>query len=84
MRKGPPPPPPTQVLNVYVSRNRQMSTLCLLGNFSASAYFFKIIFKKNPFRNTIRVSNSMVPDQAQNLVEPDLGPNCLQILRRFF
>ena len=32
------------------------------------------------FRNTIRVSNSLDPDQAQHFVGPDLGPNCLQRL----
>ena len=30
--------------------------------------------------NTIRVSNSMDPDQAQQNVGPDLGPNFLQKL----
>ena len=27
-----------------------------------------------------RVSNSLGPDEAQNFVGPDLGPNCLQRL----
>ena len=40
----------------------------------------KIIFKTNRFRNTIRVSNSLDPDQARRFVGPDLGPNCLQML----
>ena len=30
------------------------------------------------FFHTIRVSNSLDPDQAQQNVGPDLGPNCLQ------
>ena len=30
------------------------------------------------FGNTIRVSNSLDPDQAQCFVGPDLDPNCLQ------
>ena len=30
--------------------------------------------------NTIRVSNSLDPDQARNFVGPDLGPYCLQRL----
>ena len=34
----------------------------------------------NYFRNTIRVSNSLDPDQARHFVQPDLGPNCLQRL----
>ena len=32
------------------------------------------------FRNTIRVSNSLDPDQARHFVGPDLGPKCLQRL----
>ena len=32
------------------------------------------------FFNTIRVSNSLDPDQARYFVGPDLGPNCLQRL----
>ena len=30
------------------------------------------------FKNTIRLSNSMYPDQAQQNVGPDLVSNCLQ------
>ena len=30
--------------------------------------------------NTIRVSNSLDPDQTPHFVGPDLGPNCLQRL----
>ena len=49
--------------------------------FLPSADFFsKSTFSKNSFRNTIRVSNSLDPDQAQHFVGPDLGPNCLQRL----
>ena len=32
------------------------------------------------FFKTIRVSNSLDPDQARHFVGPDLGPNCLQRL----
>ena len=39
--------------------------------------FFKINFLKNSFRNTIRMSNGLDPDQAGQFVGPDLGPNCL-------
>ena len=35
---------------------------------------------KNSFRNIIRMSNSLDPDQAQRFVGPDLGPNCLPSL----
>ena len=38
----------------------------------------KLSFSKTSFRNTIRVSNSLDPDQARQKVGPDLGPNCLQ------
>ena len=36
--------------------------------------------KKNLFRNTIRVSNSLDPDQDGHYVGPELGPNCLKRL----
>ena len=45
--------------------------------------FFTIIFFEKfsqEFRNTIRVSNKLDPDQVQHSVSPDLGPNCLQRL----
>ena len=35
--------------------------------------FFKINFFINSFRNTIRVSNSLDPDQELHSVSPDLG-----------
>ena len=41
---------------------------------------FKITFSKSYFKNTIWVSNSLVPDQARCDVEPDLVPDCLQNL----
>ena len=47
----------------------------------SSADFFssKLTFLKNSFRNTIRVSNGLDPDQDRS-VGPDLGLNCLQML----
>ena len=43
--------------------------------------FFKInFFKKKSFRNSIRVSGSLDPDQAGHFIEPDLGRICLQWL----
>ena len=47
---------------------------------SADFLFSKSTFSKNSSMNTIRVSNSLDPDQARHFVEPDLGPNCLQRL----
>ena len=43
--------------------------------------FFKMnFFFKDSFRNIIRVSDNLDPDQDQQIVGPDLGPNCLQRL----
>ena len=55
-------------------------TLCILGDFALSSadFFSKLTFSKISFRNTIRVSNRLDPDQARRFVGPDLGPNCLQ------
>ena len=36
------------------------------------------LFQNNNFRNTIRESNGLDPDQDRRSVGPDLGPNCLQ------
>ena len=47
--------------------------------FSCLLIFFEINFFKNSFWNSIRVSNSLNPDQARP-VGPDLGPNCFQRL----
>ena len=46
-------------------------------HFMTSAdFYFQNYLKK--IRNTIRVSNSLDPDQNRRSVGPDLGPNCLQ------
>ena len=42
-------------------------------------FFFKINFKKS-YRNTIRESNGLDPDQELCFVCPDLGSNCLSRL----
>ena len=59
-------------------------TRCMLGNvacFIVCWFFSKLTFSKNSFRNTIRVSNSLDPNQARSWnVGPDTGPNCLQRL----
>ena len=40
-----------------------------------------IFFQNQVFQNnTVRVSDSLDPDQAQQFVGPDLVPNCLQKL----
>ena len=55
----------------------------MLGNsayFCCLLIFFKIDIFKNYFRNTIKMSGSLDPDQARHYVGPDLGPNCFQRL----
>ena len=73
--------------SVHSMRNWHFCLLnCMLGNFEcffflSSVDFFKDqLFLKKSFRNTIRVSNSLHPDQARHFVEPDLDPNCFQKL----
>ena len=59
-------------------------TLCIMGNFSCFRCrlltFSKFTFSKKTFRNIIRVSNGLDPDQEGHSVSPDLGPSCLQSL----
>ena len=60
-----------------------LSTLSMLGNFfmlllPSADFFSKLTFPKKSFRNPIRVSYGLDPDQDQHSVGPDLGPNCLQ------
>ena len=43
-------------------------------------FFSKSTFSKISFRNTIRVSNSLYPDQARHFVRPNLGPPRLERL----
>ena len=55
----------------------------MLGNFTCFFFFCLLIFlkstfSKNYFRNAIRMSNSLDPDQARHFDGPDLDPNCLQ------
>ena len=48
--------------------------------FVGEFFFFESTFSKISFRNTIRLSNSLDPDQVRHFVGPDLGQNCLQML----
>ena len=56
----------------------------MLGNFtfflSPVDFLFNSSFQKKSFKNTIRMSNRLDPDQARHYVRPDLGPNYLQRL----
>ena len=47
----------------------------LFGCLCVCVFFLINLFKKS-FRNTIRVTNNLVTEQAQCFVRPDLGPNC--------
>ena len=47
---------------------------------SSADFFHNLPFSKHSFRNTIRVSNGLDPDQDRRSVSPDLGPNSLQRL----
>ena len=44
--------------------------------FPCMLFFSKLTFSKISLRNTIRVSNSLNPDQVRHFVGPGLGPNC--------
>ena len=59
----------------------EISTLCMLDNISCMLFLSSAdCFRNDYIRNTIRVSNSLDPDQARQFVGPDLGPNCLKRL----
>ena len=59
----------------------QVSTSLPLVYHLLRVFFFKInFFLQNSFTDTIRVSNSLDPDQGQHFVIPDLDPNCLHRL----
>ena len=47
---------------------------------SSADFFSKLFFSRDSFKNIIRVSISLDPDQDQRSVGPDLGSNCLQRL----
>ena len=61
-----------------------LPVLCFLGKFacillSAADVFVKINFYETSFRNTIRTSNSMNPDQSRKTLSGlDLVPNSLK------
>ena len=58
------------------STTEPLRSLFMLLLLSAD-FFSKFIFSKNLFKNTIRVSNNLDPDQDTHSVGPDLGPICL-------
>ena len=63
-------------------------TLCMLGNLSSakmsSAEFLKLAFSLIFFsKNTIRIANSLDPDETPRSVASHLDPNCLQRPSKF-
>ena len=61
-------------------RVKSMPTASFFHIFSRLLIFSKSSFSKTSYRSTIKVSNSVDPDQARHFVGSDLGPNCLQRL----
>ena len=60
-------------------------SFCMLGIFSCFCchlLIFSLIFcfSKKSFKNNIRVSNCLDPDQDGHSFSPNLGPKCLQRL----
>ena len=58
-------------------------SICMLGNYSC--FYFRLltflknkVFKNKPPRTTIRVSNSLDPDEDGHSVGLHLGSKCLQ------
>ena len=51
---------------------------CPTGKFCMLFVVCRLFFKSFFFKNAIRVSNRLDPDQARQFVGPGLGPNCLQ------
>ena len=61
-------------LRAYLSSSLSyVAYLIILHAFLSSADFFQ----NQTCRNTIRLSSSLDPDQAQHVVGSDLGPYCL-------
>ena len=48
----------------------------------ADCLFKTFYLKKNPLKNTTRVSASMDLDQARLLVGPDFSSNCFKVVSR--
>ena len=51
---------------IYQDRLKMTLALCMLL-LSSSVFFSKLFFSKNSFRNTMRVSNGLDPDQDQQM-----------------
>ena len=68
-------------ISIIIIFNINSACWVILHPFWRLLDFFKNhLFQKSSFRNTIRVSNELDPDQLGHYVCPDLGKNCLQRL----
>ena len=67
-------------ISVFTVKRGAIKCTPIFHAFCRLLIFLKIIFSKNSFRNTIRVTNSLHPDQPQHFIGSDLGPNRLQRL----
>ena len=57
---------------IFVLETQELNFNFLLMGIFSPFFCCLLIFSKNSFRNTIRVSNSFDPDQGQQNVRPDL------------
>ena len=63
-------------MNIY-----RINSPCMLGNFPCfCCHLFTFFRKKSLYRNILRVSNRLNPDQDRRYVSPDLDSNVLQRL----
>ena len=67
----------------HKSMKNNQTCKCLLGNFSCCfcrlpIFFYFDSFSKEKFRNSIRISNRLDPDQSRRFVWSALSPNWLQ------
>ena len=65
---------------MYVDQLLEFHILLLLFLHTSLLCHIYFTLWMQDFFNTIQVSTSLDPDQAEHFVGPDLGPNCLQRL----
>ena len=72
---------------LHAAQRQLLQTLCMLGNFSCVlccllASSFQIFFFLNSFRNTVRVSSNLDPDQERHSITSDLGPSFKKVISK--
>ena len=70
-----------RILTQTVCKSYQQTTLG--DHFSHFADFYQNQLVKSSFRNTIRVSNSLDPDQTRHFVGSDLDPNSETVCKSY-